>query len=162
MENAAREYAVEDMLNAMRAVMDSGGEFRLMPRGTSMLPYLKEGRDSVALVKLTGRARKHDILLYRRKNGKYVLHRVIKIGKSGYIMCGDNQTTPEPGITDEQIIGVVAAVWHGEKRIETGSVTARIYQALWCIMSLRKSIFFMRRAAGKLKRMIKGINKQSG
>ncbi len=156
MENAVRGYAVDDMLGAMQAVIDSGGEFRLMPRGTSMLPYLKEGRDSVALVKLTGRVRKHDILLYRRKNGKYVLHRVTGIGKTGYIMCGDNQTTFEPGITDEQIIGVVSAVWHKEKRIGVFSAQARIYQAFWCFMPLRKSVFFMRRAAGKLKKMLKG------
>jgi hypothetical protein len=107
-------------------------------------------------VKLTGRARKYDILLYRRNNGKYVLHRVVGIGETGYIMCGDNQASLEPGITDAQIIGAVAAVWRGEKRIGVFSAPARIYQSLWCFMPLRKSVFFVRRAAGKLKRMLKG------
>ena len=33
----------------IREVLESNGEFRLYPRGISMLPLLRQGRDSVAL-----------------------------------------------------------------------------------------------------------------
>jgi len=43
-------FSLYDMEPIIREVLDSGGEFELAPRGTSMLPLIKEGRDTVTLV----------------------------------------------------------------------------------------------------------------
>lgn len=143
------EYNIEDISGVIKAVIESGGEFRLLPRGTSMLPYIREGRDSVALAKPKRGVKKHDIILYRRYNGKYVLHRVVGVNKDGYIMCGDNQTVFEPEIREEQIIGVVAAVYRGDKRIEPTCLSSRIYSTIWCFMPLRKALLLAVRAVLK-------------
>ena len=68
-----KEFSMEEMYPLLREVIDSGGEFRLYPRGTSMLPLIRQGKDSVALVRPEALSR-HDICLYRRGNGQFVLH----------------------------------------------------------------------------------------
>ena len=101
-------FELSDAESAIREVLDSGGEFEFRPRGTSMLPLIKEGRDSVTIVKPCGRLKRGDVALYKRSNGKFVLHRVIKVLPEEYFMCGDNQAIPERGITDGQIIAVAS------------------------------------------------------
>ncbi len=160
-KTAIRSYLIDDIMVIARAVTDTGGELRFMPRGTSMLPLLREGRDSVAIKKIQGGARKYDIVLYRRKNGKYALHRVIGKNKSGYIMCGDNQLIKEYGIEDGQIEAVVSAVYRSGKRIDLSGFGSRVYSRLWCFMPLRGCAFFIRRAALKIKGFFLKSNKNS-
>ena len=107
--------ALAEMYPVICEVMESGGEFRLGITGTSMLPLLVQGKDSVCFKKPNGRLEKHDIAFYRRKNGAFVLHRVMKVEKDSYVFCGDGQYILERGITDEQIIGVVSKIYKKEK-----------------------------------------------
>ncbi len=65
------------------------GSVVIEPRGVSMLPFLKEGRDSVRLVSPTAAPQKYDIVLYR-VGSEYVLHRIIGFDGDNYIICGDN------------------------------------------------------------------------
>ena len=67
----------------------AAGSVVIEPRGISMLPFLKEGRDSVRLVSPTAAPRKYDIVLYRVRD-EYVLHRIIGFDGDNYIICGDN------------------------------------------------------------------------
>ena len=90
----------------MKEVFDSGGEFTFVPNGTSMLPLIRPGQDSVTLASATS-AKKGDIIFYRRDNGQFVLHRVVKVCKKGYIMCGDNQCVLEKYINNNNILARV-------------------------------------------------------
>ena len=99
-------YPLEAMRKLLVRVLDSGGEFELSPKGTSMLPLLQEGRDSVILVKPPAVLSVGDVVLYQRENGAYVLHRIVGIDGETYTMCGDNQYQPEPGIRREQMIAL--------------------------------------------------------
>ena len=62
-------FRLADYAGTIREVMDSGGEFTLYPRGTSMLPLIVQGRDSVTLVKAE-EFRTGDIAFYQRENGQ--------------------------------------------------------------------------------------------
>ncbi len=94
-----------------RAVLDSGGTFTLKPHGTSMLPTIVPGRDSVSLIKLTEPAHLYDILFYQRADGSFVLHRVAAIAKDGsYTLCGDHQTVLEKGVQPAAVVAVVSAI----------------------------------------------------
>ena len=97
----------------------NGGSVVIPITGTSMLPLLRQGKDSVELRRAEGRLSKYDIPLYKRENGEFVLHRVVGFDGDKYIMCGDNQVTPEYGIGDENIIGVVSAIYREDERVET-------------------------------------------
>ena len=148
------EFDLAEYVPLINEVIESGGEFRLFPRGTSMLPLLRQGKDSVVLVKKQQQLRKRDIIFYRRPNGQFVLHRIVKKVKDGtYVLCGDNQTVPEKGIDDSMIIASVSAVYRNEKRIEKSAFRRRFYELFWCVMPLRKIVLFVRRALSKVKRI---------
>ena len=85
-------------------------------QGDSMFPMLVEGRDSVVIIPPTFPLKKYDVPVYRRA-GHYTMHRVVKVTKKGYIICGDNRTHLEKDITDQDIIGVLAAFYHNDKLI---------------------------------------------
>ena len=149
------DFDLADYAPIISEVIDSGGEFRLFPRGTSMLPLLRQGKDSVVLVKCTKPPKKRDIIFYKRPNGQFVLHRILRVSNdSTYVLCGDNQTVLEKGISKEMIIAVVSAVFRGEKRIEKTAFLRKTYEFFWCVMPLRKFMFFVRRAMSKIKRII--------
>lgn len=149
------EFDLAEYVPLINEVIESGGEFRLFPRGTSMLPLLRQGKDSVILVKCTKKPQKHDIIFYKRPNGQFVLHRILKCLKDGtYVFCGDNQTVYESGITDTMIIAAVSAVYRGEKRIEKKCFSQKIYELCWCFMPFRKLCLFFRRCLSKIKRTL--------
>lgn len=102
-------------------------------KGDSMFPLIKEGRDKMIIVpKGNGRLKKYEVPLYRRDNGKYVLHRVMKVRSEDYLICGDNRSSLEGGITDSHIIGVMSGVIRKGKTIEVTDWRYRLYVALWC------------------------------
>lgn len=135
------KYQLKDYEHVIRDVLESGGEFQIYPRGTSMLPLLRQDRDWVTLVKPVEPPQIRDIILYRRGDGAYVLHRILKREKDGYVLCGDNQVWPEKGIQTEQIIGVVNALGINGKRYEKNSMRMQLYERIWCFMPLRKLYF---------------------
>ena len=100
--------------------------------GDSMMPLIKQGRDLLVIVKPNGRLKKHDIPLYRRDNGRYVLHRILKVRDNDYVICGDNRWSKETGITDHHIIGVLAGVVRNDKEIPLDVWKYRLYADLWC------------------------------
>lgn len=140
------EFALNDTIELIEEVISSGGEFRLFPKGVSMRPLLVQGRDSVVLRKKEGvPAKKHDIAFYKRSNGQFVLHRVMKIKKDGsYVMCGDNQFEFEEGISREQIIGYVSDIYRGNKRFSISSFKYRAYVFIWTKMPIRKVLVKLR------------------
>ena len=108
---------MEEIWRLGEPVISSGGEFRLFHKGTSMRPLLRQGIDSVILVAPTD-IKKNDILLYRRANGQFVMHRAVKIKKDEYIMCGDNQRWLERGITRENILAKVKGIYRDDTYFE--------------------------------------------
>ena len=61
-------------------------------QGDSMLPLIRDGRDVLLISrKPEGRLKKYDVPLYKRDSGRYVLHRILKVRKDDYVLCGDNR-----------------------------------------------------------------------
>ena len=117
------EVYLTDAIEIIEEVLDSGGEFLLSPKGTSMLPLIVQGEDRVVLKKYgEKRPEKYDIAFYRRANGAFVLHRILKIEKDGsYVMCGDNQTKLERGIDSNQLIAYVSLIHKKNRTISADS-----------------------------------------
>lgn len=150
------EFYLADTIDIIEEVLSSGGEFHIYPKGTSMLPLIRQGKDSVSLSRREGnRLKKHDIAFYRRDNGAFVLHRVMKIKKDGsYVMCGDNQTKLEYGVKKEQIIGYANQVYRDEVPFPISSFKYRAYVFFWCIMPYRRAERFIVRIFNAVKRRL--------
>lgn len=121
-------------------------------RGDSMFPLIREGRDKLIIFpKPSGRLSKYDVPLYRRDDGKYVLHRVMKVRKEDYLICGDNRNFLEEGICDRHVIGVMSGVIRDGKTIMVSDWRYRLYVALWCW----KIPFFVRRVVMSLRSFLR-------
>ncbi|MBQ3483703.1 MAG: S24/S26 family peptidase [Clostridia bacterium] len=145
-----RDFSLEELLPLITEVTEAGGEFRLHPRGTSMRPMLREGKDSVVLVR-PDTPRKREIYLYRRASGQFVLHRLLRVEKNGTLtFCGDNQLYLERGIAADALIARVSAYYRGKKRISMASVRQRLYAALYCFWPYRWLRYLPRRMIQKI------------
>ena len=111
----------------IKKAIDNGEEFNLITAGTSMLPMLRDRKDTVVLAEKKGKLRKYDLPLYKRADGSFVLHRIVGIEKDGYKMSGDNHLMIEYPVTDEQIIAVTTAFIRDGKRISTSSMGYKLY-----------------------------------
>lgn len=124
--------------------------------GGSMMPMLRQRRDLLIIERPRGALRKYDIPLYKRDSGKYILHRILKVRKDGYVLCGDNQWRREYGVTDRQIIGVLTAFVRDGKEIPVTDRRYRLYVHLWCdLFWPRAAILWCRALPGRIKRKIR-------
>lgn len=121
---------MEQILPLIQEALAAGQSVRIFPMGTSMLPMLRQGIDSVVLSPVTGKLKKYDIPLYRRENGKYILHRIVGAGHT-YTCMGDNQFMKEQGIQQEQIIAVVTGFYRGDREHSVTEPGYRLYCRIW-------------------------------
>ena len=147
-----KELPLEQMMPLIREQLTRQCSVRLSPRGTSMLPMLRQGRDSVVLSPLPERLRKYDLPLYQRDDGQYVLHRVVK-AEQEYTCMGDNQFTPEYPVRHEQMIALVTAFYREDRMIRCDALGYRMYCRFW--HGSRRWRRFWRRGIGWLRRHLR-------
>ena len=124
--------------------------------GNSMYPFLREEVDSVELMKpdFSG-LKKLDIVLIKRNNGVYVLHRVCRKEADRFFMVGDNQVWIEGPLYPEQLIAVVSSVIKKGKRIPSRSYRLLIPAGIWVfILPVRK---FLSRVYYKSRQILKRL-----
>lgn len=132
------------------------GRIAFTNRGVSMLPLLRENRDMMVIDrKGEGRCRKYDAVFYKRENGQYVLHRILKVRSKDYVIVGDHCWQKEYGITDEHILGVLSAVVRDGKELSADSWGYRLYVHLWCdFFPVRALVLRLRSKVGEWKRRL--------
>ena len=147
--------ALSQLMPLIRERLDSGQSVTFSPRGTSMLPLLRQGEDSVTLSPLPETLRKYDLPLYQRESGQYVLHRIVKAGET-YTCIGDNQFEFETGLRHDQMIALVTAVTRNGKRVEVSHPAYRLYCRVWTASRplrrfVRRGMSLLRRGMGKIR-----------
>ncbi len=111
------KFSMKDLEPLIREALEKGSTFTMIPRGTSMMPLFREGIDAVILSPLPHEVIEGDIILYKRKNGQFVLHRVMKKVHDTYTMCGDNQIVFEKGIKKDMMIAMASGMIRDEDEI---------------------------------------------
>lgn len=150
-----RPIPMEELSELIALQLKNGGRARLTVTGSSMSPMLHHCRDTVILSPVTGRQKKGELILYRRDSGQYVLHRIVKVTKEGYICCGDNQAMREP-VRQDQLIAVTEEFIRKGKKYTRNSLSYRLYKAVWVgLFPLRKIHLKLWRALGRFRRMIR-------
>lgn len=144
------------------------GEVLIAPLGGSMRPLLRGDRCQVLLQYPEKPLKKYDVVLYRagagdRKNleieaqaipgGKLILHRIIKVLPTEYIICGDNTYRMERGITDREILGVMKGFYRKNRYISCENLLYQCYVRLWWLLyPLRCAAFGVLRCLIRRKR----------
>ena len=124
------EFSLEQLMPLIQECLEMGKNVRLSPKGTSMLPMLRQGIDTVVLSPITGKLKKYDLPFYQRKGGQYVLHRIVEVGEC-YTCVGDNQFALEEGLHHDQMIAVVTAFTRGKKRYSVDDFRYQLYCRFW-------------------------------
>lgn len=137
-----KKVTLGEMYEVMAEMLESGGEVNFNSRGTSMLPMLHSDGDRVIIVKPKGELKKYDIPLYKRADGSFVLHRIVRKPKNmTYQICGDNQWDIEKNVLHSQVIGVVTHFFRNNKKISCDNRIYKIYCIIWvAIMPIRKLV----------------------
>ena len=125
-----KQVRLDDLMPLIREQLNQGKTVCFSPMGTSMLPMLRQGIDTVTLSSPPERLRKYDLPLYQRDDGKYILHRVVGVGET-YTCLGDNQFTLEYGVRQDQIIALVTSFSRSGREISVTHPGYRLYCCLW-------------------------------
>ena len=150
--NKNTSYSEKDLVPIMEEVIQSGGSCKLKVTGYSMIPTLRQLKDSVVLVSPQKRQpKKNEIVFIKRDTGKHVLHRIRKIiNEDCFIMNGDAQQWTEV-VRFDQVIGVVESFYRGDKEISCDNIKYKTYIKLWSICKpIRPLIFKFRNLIRKV------------
>ena len=114
--------------------LKKGNSVKIMPRGVSMHPMLKEGRDDVTIAPIGNRRlRTNDVILFRY-NGILTLHRLCKITREGYFFMGDNFSFTEGPVAEADIYGILMEFTRKGKKIRCSNFIYRISARIWLIL----------------------------
>ena len=145
---------MEDLAQILNFQLESGGTARLVVTGDSMYPTFRHRKDVVILQPVSRELKKGDVILYQRKSGQYVLHRIVTKPKNGeFICCGDNQWEKEP-MEASQVVALVSSFVRKGKTIDNKKIGYRMWVAVLVgLFFLRRPLLWMRRTLGKIRRV---------
>ena len=141
----------------MLGKLSEGGTVTFSPKGTSMLPMLRSGADSVTLKKPPEKLKRGVVALFILKNGaekKFILHRLVRIRDGLYTFCGDNRFTTDSPVPYENILAVVTEYVHGGKKRSLNALWYRLY-SFYMVSTYR-----IRRVTLRLERLVHRIWKR--
>lgn len=104
--------------NQIEEIIERDGHVLETTYGISMQPMLRQGENPIVISKITSPLKKRDVILFRCDSGKYLLHRIVKIKKNGFLTRGDNNTFYDGIIKEEQIKGILTGYYKGDKYID--------------------------------------------
>ncbi len=144
----------------LEALLRRDGVLVYKTRGVSMRPLFKENRDLVTIRPCQrGGLKKYDVPLYRRRDGRFTLHRIIGVQNDTYVIRGDN-TFAKEYVPESQIVGVLTEFQRKGKKHTVDESGYRAYARFWnAVYPVRLVLHKVRRLGGKIKRAIKGEQK---
>ena len=146
---------MDQLVQLVQLQLAESGKASLVVTGGSMLPMLRPLKDRVLLAPLDKYA-KGDIILYRRENGQYVLHRILR-RKDGYLICcGDHQYEKER-VEDSWVLAVVTDFYKQSKQYSVTDKGYRLYKWAWVsLFPIRRVLLWMVRGVWRLKNKLRG------
>ena len=114
-----RVVANQVLLEDAARLMEEGREVNFTPLGSSMLPFIRGGKDSVILRKMPT-VEVGDIALVRLEGPRYVLHRVIRKDGNQLTLMGDGNIAGTEDCTVSDVLGTVTAIVKGKRTITPG------------------------------------------
>lgn len=107
-----------------------GGEnipVTLMLDGESMRPLIRKQKDYITVIPVYRKLKKGDIVLFVRRDGAYVVHRVNKIKDETVITIGDNCVVFDAEIPVSDVWGIVVKEERNGKTISLDSALSRAF-----------------------------------
>ena len=111
-----------DFTDLSSEILKGGNSIRFKARGSSMLPWIKDG-DMLTIQPLTmDQIRPGHVVLYPSVRERLIVHRVLRVQSSGsqkiLVTRGDASPKSEERIESEKILGRVTRIHRGSKVIQ--------------------------------------------
>ena len=113
--------------------------------GVSMQPLLYENKTHVLIEPLSRPLKVGELPIFLRPDGKYVIHRVIKVEDDFYFTRGDSCIGLEK-VPKDWMLGVVTEIYRNKKYIKVTDKKYRIYVWVWQVAAPARIFFFRIRA----------------
>lgn len=135
--------SMDNLSPLITEILANNGTVKLTITGNSMRPLWHSRKDEVVLQRCEpDNLKKYDIPLYQREDGKYIIHRIIKVKRDTFDIVGDAQTEIERDVPKSSIIAVVSEFTHKGKLVKCSNTLYKIYSFLWCLVRpMRRFIF---------------------
>ncbi|MBQ8783836.1 MAG: S24/S26 family peptidase [Clostridia bacterium] len=119
--------SLKEMAPVIEEILSSGGKVRITASGKSMEPVIKDGEDIVVISEIKKPLEAGDIVLFKRSNGRLVLHRILAIKGNEITLRGDSQWTTE--IADKSsVLGILEAVERNGRVLNSDSAYFKKYK----------------------------------
>ena len=123
---------IDAYMPVLRELLAQGQSVSLTVTGESMSPFLRHGRDYIRLAAVAAPPQRGDMVFFRRRNGQYIMHRVLRrLPDGNYAIIGDGQQQVEAPIAPEQIFAVVTQVCRKGVWIGPESFWWRFFAGPW-------------------------------
>ena len=100
-------------------------------QGNSMKPVIRPGKDIVTIMPLVRNPMVGDIVLFRRKDGKNIVHRVYRVYQDWIQTWGDNCLRADEPIKRRDVYGVLVSVERNGKTFQLDTDKQRAYGIRW-------------------------------
>lgn len=97
-------------------LLKEGREVIITPKGNSMLPFIRNGRDEVVLTRLVRPAEIGDILLVKIGD-RFIMHRVFEVDGDALTLMGDGNVYGKEHCGYSDVIGLVTEIRKAGGRI---------------------------------------------
>ena len=112
--------------------------------GASMEPLIRCMQDPVTIVPVNRELIPGDVVLFRRNDGEYVLHRLYKVFKTEDKVqtWGDNCVSPDQIIPRSSVVGIAVSFNRNGKKHLLDSDSERIRGLSWLKSKYRRNVWF--------------------
>jgi len=130
--NSSR-ISMSEIYPIITEMLETDGKVTIKVSGWSMQPMVYHLRDTVTLIKPPKKLKKYDLPFYRTSDGRFIMHRIIKVHKDGTYTCqGDNLWEKEFPVMQDQIFAVVDSFCRNGKNISVNkSISYWLYTRTW-------------------------------
>lgn len=151
METSDFNVSGQNLFPVIEAMLEEGRQVRFTVSGNSMWPLISHNRDSVLLIPCdTKQLKKGDIILFQTSVSHYVLHRITKVKKDGYITTGDGNLTRDGFVPSESVRAKAAVVYRKNRVIDCNKWYWKIIFRVW--MAAFPVRYFLIKAIVKCRR----------
>ncbi len=123
-------FSINDLMPLIKETIADGRSIRFSVTGNSMFPLLVNRRDCVT-VSPPDNIKKYDIVLHRRSDGTYIMHRVIGIRGNLLTIAGDNENEKERNVPIDAVVAKVTSFRRKEREYNMQELHYKLYCRFW-------------------------------
>jgi signal peptidase I len=145
-----RGLAFDEFNSLAVEILGTDHALRFRARGSSMRPFILDN-DLVEIHPIESeRLKRGDVILCQLDRGRMVLHRIVHVRKTGWVIQGDALSRPDGQVSSQQIVGRATLIYRNGKQTSLDNplvlLSARLYLVLlplrrllrYCLHLIRK------------------------